>query len=76
MKYIYSGYGITFDGLGSLGFGNGFASNVIIFGVDTRLSSHSDNLKNNFLVSSEGPNDDINDGISTVEQNFRINFIK
>ena len=32
-KYVYSGYGITFDGVGSWSFINGTARNVIIFGV-------------------------------------------
>ena len=31
-----------------------YAGNVIIFGVDNSLSSHADNLKNNFLVLGEG----------------------
>ena len=33
-KYVYSGYGITFDSAGSWSFGNDFARNVTIFGVD------------------------------------------
>ena len=47
-KYVYSGYGITFDSGGLWSFGNDFAGNVIIFGVDNSSSSHSDNRKNNF----------------------------
>ena len=43
-----------------LSFGNGFARNVVIFGVDNISSSHTDNQKNNFLVLVEGPTD-IND---------------
>ena len=33
-KYVYSGYGITFDSTGSWSFDNEFSRNVIIFGVD------------------------------------------
>ena len=31
---MYSTYGIAFDGKGAWSFGNDFARNVIIFGVD------------------------------------------
>ena len=43
-----------------LSFDNGFARNVVIFGVDNIWSSHTDNQKNNFLVLVEGSTD-IND---------------
>ena len=33
-KYVYSGYGITFDSAGWWSFDNGNAGNVIIFGID------------------------------------------
>ena len=32
--YVFSGYGIIFDRLSSWSFGNDFARNVLIFGVD------------------------------------------
>ena len=35
-------------------FGNGYARNVIIFGADNSSSSHTDDLKNNFLSLGEG----------------------
>ena len=54
-KYVYSGFGITFDRAGSWSFGNDSARNVMIFGVDNSSSSHSDNRKNNFLILGEGP---------------------
>ena len=41
-KYKYSGYRIAFDGKGEWRFGNDFARNVIILGVDNRLSSHTE----------------------------------
>ena len=50
-KYVYSGYGMTFN---NAVFDNVFASNVKIFGVDDSSFSHSDNHKNNFLILSEG----------------------
>ena len=34
-KWLYSGYGIAFDGKGEWSFGNDFARAVVIFGVDT-----------------------------------------
>ena len=32
---MYGGYGIAFDGVGLWNFGNEFAKNVVIFGVDS-----------------------------------------
>ena len=46
---------------GSWSFVNGFARNVIIFGVDNTSSSHYDNRKNNFLVLGECPTCGINE---------------
>ena len=37
------GYGVAIDGVGSYNFGNNFARNVVIFGVDNSSSSHADN---------------------------------
>ena len=48
-KYVYSGYGITFDSGGSWSFDNDTVRNVIFFVVDSSSSSHADNRKNNFL---------------------------
>ena len=39
---MHSGYGIAFDGKCEWIFGNEYARNIIIFGVDNSLSSHSD----------------------------------
>ena len=55
-KYVYSGYGIAFDGLDSLISVNDVSRNVKIFVVDNTSSSHADNPKNKFLVL-----DDINE---------------
>ena len=46
-KYIFSGYRIVFDGKGGWSFGNDYARNVIIFGVDSS-SFHADNPDNFF----------------------------
>ena len=51
--YVYNGYKITFESAGS-SFDNAFARNVIIFGVDNKWSSHSNNCKNNILILGEG----------------------
>ena len=49
-KYVYSGYGITFDSACWWSFDNETAKNVIIFSVDNSSSSHSGSRKNNFLI--------------------------
>ena len=74
-KYVYIGYGITFDSVGSWSFDNGSARNLIIFGVDNSCS-HSDNHKNNFLVPGEGPTLRINGSFVSSEGKFSINFTK
>ena len=53
VKYVCSGYGITFDSAGSCIFVNDFARNI--FAIGNNSSSHADNHKNNFLVLGEGP---------------------
>ena len=73
-KYVYSGYGITFDSAGSWNFDNDTARNVIIFGVDNSLSSHADNHKNNFSVLSENLTFGINGRFGLPEKKFSINF--
>ena len=45
---------------GEWNFGNIFARNVIIFGVDDSSSSHTDNRKNNSLELGKGPTYGIN----------------
>ena len=67
-KYVYSGYGIAFDGKGEWSFGNDYARNLIIFGVYNSSSSHADNLKNNFLVLGEGDTFGINGSFGAPEK--------
>ena len=69
-KYVYSGCGITFDSAGSRSFDNDFTRNVMIFGVDNKLSSHSDNHKNDFLILGQGPTYDINESFGSPKQKF------
>ena len=57
-------------------FGNGFAGNVVIFGIGNNSSSHRDNCKNNFLVLGEKPTNDINGSVKAAEKKFNINFSK
>ena len=59
-KYVYSGYGITFNGNGSWNFGNDLPRDGVVFDVNNSSSSHTDNWKNNFLVLGEGSTYGIN----------------
>ena len=75
-KYVYSGYGITFESASSWSFDNGFARNVIIFGVDNSSSSHSENHKNNFLILGEGPAYGINGSFEKKKKNSVLILLK
>ena len=73
---MYSGYRIAFDGKGSWSFNDDFARNVIVFGVDNSSSSHTDNLKNEFLILGEGNTFGINGSFGAHEKKIDINFSK
>ena len=75
-EYVYSGYGIAFNGKVEWYFDNDYARNVIIFGVDNSSSSHADNLRNDFLILGEGDTFGINGSFGAPEKKFRINFSK
>ena len=75
-KYVYSGYGIAFDGKGSWSFNDDFARNVIIFGVDSSLSSHTDNLKDDFLVLVEGDTFSSDGSFDALEKNLLLILVK
>ena len=47
---------MAFDGKDSSSFGNDYARNVVIFGVDNNLSSHTNNQRNDFLIFGERDN--------------------
>ena len=49
-KWVWSGSGIAFDGISSWNFGNDFARNVIIFGVDNSSLSDTDNHVDNIVI--------------------------
>ena len=74
---MYSEYGTAFDGKSEWNLGNGFARNVLIFGVDNSSSSHTDIRKNKFLILNEGPTYGINKRFSLLEKNcgqFAVNL--
>ena len=56
-------------------FGNDFAGNVVIFGVDNTSSSHTSYHKNG-LVLGEGLTDDTTGRCGFAEQKFSTNFSK
>ena len=49
-KWMYSGYGIAFNGEDWWSLGNGTARKIIILGFDNSSLSYADNLKKNFLI--------------------------
>ena len=72
-KYKYSGYDIGFDMKGTFRFPTiGFATNVIIFGVDMSSSPHIDNNKKDILILGKGPTQGL-EHTMTVEKIFSIN---
>ena len=75
-NYVYSGYGIAFDGRVEWSFDNNYARNVITFGVDNTSSSQTDNLKNNFIILGEGDSFGINGSFGAPEKMFSISFSK
>ena len=75
-KYVYSGFGIVFDGKIEWSFDNGTGRNVIIFGVHNSSSFHSDNRKNYFLILGDGTTFGINGSFGSPEKKFSINFSK
>ena len=73
-KYVYSGYGIAFDGKGEWSFGNDYGRNIIIFGNSS--SSHADNCKNNFLILGEGDTFGINGSFGAPEKKLVLILLK
>ena len=67
-KYVYSGYGITFDSGFSWSFDNGTARNVIIFVFDSSSPLHVGNHKNDFLILCFGSTYGINGKIGSIEK--------
>ena len=74
-KYLFSGYGKTFESAGFWSFNNDSAKNVITFGVDNSPLSHADNRKNNFLVLGVGPTFGINGIFGSAEKKFSVSIL-
>ena len=75
-KYVYSSYGWAFGGKDSSNFNDGFAKNVSIFGVDNSSSSHTDNLKNDFLILGKGNTFGNNGCFGASEKKVALIFLK
>ena len=75
-KWVYSGYGITFDAAGSWNFCYFLVRNVVILVVGNSSSSHAGNDKNNFLALGESPTYSINGSFVLPEKIYGINFNK
>ena len=75
-KWVYIGYGIAFHGADSWSFGDNFAKNAKVFGVNNSSLSRTDSRKNDFLVLGKGPTYDINGILAPAEQKLNINFSK
>ena len=54
----------------SWSFENDISRNIVIFGVDNSSKSNTDNQKNNFLLLSKEPTDDINDSVGTTKNSI------
>ena len=65
----------TFDGAVSCNFGNDFARNSY-FDIDNSSSYHTNNRKNNFLVSREIPTYGVNESFGSPEKTFSTNVSK
>ena len=62
-KWVYNSYETASYGTALWNFGNDFARNIIISGVENSSSSHAYNCKNIFLVLAKDPTDDIDGDI-------------
>ena len=71
-KWVFSCYGIAFDGKGMRSCGSNYTKNVI----DSSSSSHADNCKNNILALGEGDLLGINGSFGATEKKFSIDFSK
>ena len=74
-KYVYSGYGITFDSAVLWSFDNDTAKNLVIFVliIVHHLMHH---CKNEFFVLGEEPTFRINWRFGSAEKHFSIGFSK
>ena len=75
-QYVYSSYGIAFDGKCPWSFNDDFARNIIIFGVDNSSASHTDNLENYFLFLSERDTLGIKESFGAPERKLALILVK
>ena len=75
-KYVYSGYGIVFDGEGSWSFNDDTVRNVVIFAFNNSFLSHTGNLKDDFFILSAGDAFSINGSFGASEKKSNITFSK
>ena len=73
-KWLYSGYGIAFNGKCEWKCGNDFARNVIIFSVDKSSSSQTDYLRKKLSALNRRPTYCINGSVGEPSNKFNINF--
>ena len=74
-KYSYSGYRIVFDSHSLCSIPNfDWGKNVLIFGVDTSSSVHTDNRNKDILILGKGPTQGLDDTTLTAEAEYSINF--
>ena len=75
-NHVDRGYGIAVDGKGEWSFGNDYAKNVVIFGVDNSSSPHTDNQKTEFLILDEGDTFGINGSFGDPEKDSVLILVK
>ena len=74
-EYIYSGYGLGFDGTGQFTHPQGgMARNIIIFGVDSSNSVHATNKTQNILILGHVLTQKVNNTTIYAEKMYSPNF--
>ena len=75
-KYVYSSYGIAFNGKGSWSFNENFARNVIIFGVGNSSSYHKFDRVDIEEVSFKGDAHDVSVNYDAIDKSNILNIHK
>ena len=57
-------------------FGNGFARNFVVFGIDNASLSHTCYLKKNILVLGERQTEGINDSVGAAKKKLLLTLVK
>ena len=72
---MHTGFGDGFDSCSEFSLpGSIMGKSLVTFGVDMRLSVHTDNKKNYNLILDRGPAQELNDITLTAEAQYSINF--